>query len=55
MFGCNNEPGLRDALADPIIQTIMGADHVDPQALEASLRETARKVSQSRKCAANEN
>jgi len=56
MFGCNTEPALRDALADPIIQTIMDADHVDPRALEASLRETARKVSpQSRKRAANEN
>lgn len=55
MFGCNNEPALRDALADPIIRTIMDADHVDASALEASLRETARKVSQSRKRAANEN
>jgi hypothetical protein len=56
MFGCNTEPLLRDALADPIIRTIMNADHVDPRALEASLRETARKVS-SRSCkhAANEN
>ena len=45
MFGCNNEPALNDALADPIIRTIMDADHVDPQALALSLRETARKVS----------
>ena len=56
MFGCNTEPLLRDALADPIIRTIMDADHVDPQALEASLRETARKVSwPPRKRVANEN
>ena len=56
MFGCNNEPALRDAQADPIIRTIMDADRVDPRALEASLRETARKVSpQFRKRAANEN
>jgi hypothetical protein len=56
MFGCNYEPALRDALADPIIQTIMDADHVDARALELSLRETARKVSsQSREHAANEN
>jgi hypothetical protein len=56
MFGCNTEPLLRDALADPIIRTIMDADHVDPRALEASLRETARKVSSpSRKLVANEN
>jgi hypothetical protein len=56
MFGCNREPALRDALADPIIQTIMDADHVDPRALEVSLRETARKVwTPARKSAANEN
>jgi hypothetical protein len=56
MFGCKTEPALRDALADPIIRTIMEADRVDPRALEASLRETARKVSsRSRNSAANEN
>ena len=56
MFGCNAEPGLADALADPIVQTIMNADHVDPQTLEVSLRETARKVASARRRrAANEN
>lgn len=56
MFGCNTEPALRDALADPIVRTMMDADHVDPGVLEASLRETARKVSsRSRTPAANEN
>ena len=56
MFGCNTEPALHDTLADPIVRTIMHADHVDPRALEASLRETARKVwPRSRTPAANEN
>lgn len=45
MGGCNRELGLSDALADPIVQTLMTADHVDRHELEASLRETARKVS----------
>jgi hypothetical protein len=40
----HNEPRLSDVLSDPIIQTIMTADHVDPETLEASLRKTARKV-----------
>ena len=44
MYGCHDEPSLSDALSDPIIRTIMKADHVDPQALEASLRATAAKV-----------
>jgi hypothetical protein len=44
MYGCHNEPSLSDALSDPIVQTIMNADHVDPHALEADLRATARKV-----------
>jgi hypothetical protein len=44
MFGCSSEPTLSDALSDPIVQTIMHADHVDPHALEATLRATARKV-----------
>jgi hypothetical protein len=44
MYGCHDEPSLSDALSDPIVRTIMNADHVDPQALEASLRATAAKV-----------
>lgn len=39
----HNEPRLSDVLSDPIIRTIMTADHVDPETLEASLRKTARK------------
>jgi hypothetical protein len=44
MYGCHDEPSLSDALSDPIVQTIMNADHVDPHVLEADLRATARKV-----------
>jgi hypothetical protein len=36
MNDCQGEPRLSDALSDPIIRIIMSADHVDPQALEAS-------------------
>lgn len=39
----HNEPRLSDVLSDPIIRTIMTADHVDPETLETSLRKTARK------------
>jgi len=44
----HNEPRLSDVLSDPIIRTIMTADHVDLDALETSLRQTARKVGQRR-------
>ena len=44
MYGCHNEPSLRDALSDPIVQIMMNADRVDPRALELSLRATALKV-----------
>jgi hypothetical protein len=49
MYGCHNEPSLSDALADPIVQIIMSADRVDPQALELSLRATAKRVAQPRR------
>ena len=42
------EPRLSEVLSDPIIRTIMTADHVDPETLEASLRKTARQVVQHR-------
>jgi hypothetical protein len=48
MNDCQGEPRLSDALSDPIIRIIMSADHVDPQALEASLRQTAKRVGQRR-------
>lgn len=45
---CHDEPSLSDALSDPIIRTIMSADHVNPQALETNLREMAVKVARAR-------
>jgi hypothetical protein len=38
------EPSLRDALKDPVVQAVMAADGVDPAALSALMRETARKI-----------
>ena len=38
------EPRLLDALSDPIVQAVMAADGVDPEALHANLRQTAIKV-----------
>jgi hypothetical protein len=38
------EPSLADAMADPLIQTLMLADAVDPAELRALMRETARKI-----------
>ena len=46
MNGYQGEPSLSDALADPIVRIIMTADHVDPQALEACLRQKARRIGQ---------
>jgi len=40
----HTEPRLSEIMSDSIIRTIMAADHVNPQALEACLRETAQKV-----------
>lgn len=55
-MNCYGEPSLGDALADPIIRAVMAADHVDPDALASSLRETALRVGQAgglrRKCGA---
>jgi hypothetical protein len=38
------EPRLSEIMSDSIIRTMMAADHVDPETLEACLRKTARKV-----------
>jgi hypothetical protein len=40
--------GVRDALADPIVQALLAADHVDPQ----EVADLARRVA-ARLCAAN--
>jgi hypothetical protein len=35
------EPTLEDILSDPIVRDVMAADGVDPQKLEAALRQVA--------------
>jgi len=42
MFRCSPELTLNDVLSDSIVQAVMAADGVDPQDLEATLREIAR-------------
>lgn len=42
------EPTLREALADPLVRTLMRADRVDPAELEAMLTETARHLKRTR-------
>ena len=37
-----HEPTVRELLSDPVIQAVMEADGVDPEELEADLRETAQ-------------
>jgi hypothetical protein len=39
-----SEPPLGEALADPVVRTMMRADHVDPKDLERNLRAMARKL-----------
>jgi hypothetical protein len=41
MIWCSHEPTLEDILSDSIIMDVMQADGVDPQKLEAALREMA--------------
>jgi len=41
----HTEPRLSEIMSDSIIRTIMAADHVNPETLEACLRKTARRVS----------
>jgi hypothetical protein len=42
MTPCYPEPNLAEVLADPLIQSLMQADQVDPRELELSLSELAR-------------
>jgi len=39
-----NAPTIDDLLADPLIQKVMDADHVEPQALRSLLTGTARRL-----------
>jgi hypothetical protein len=41
---CFSDPTLRETLADPLIRTIMTADRVDPQRLEAQLKGMASTI-----------
>jgi hypothetical protein len=41
MNWCHREPTLKDILSDSIIRVVMEADGVDPQKLEATLRQMA--------------
>ena len=38
------EPSLAEVMADPLIQSLMLADAVDPAKLRALMRETARRI-----------
>ena len=40
------EPGLADALSDPIVQALMTADGVDARALEDELQKAARRINE---------
>ena len=42
MTPCYPEPNLAEVLADPLIQSLMQADQVDPRELELSLSALAR-------------
>lgn len=42
-----NAPTIDDLLADPLIQKVMYADHVEPQALRSLLTGTARRLGDS--------
>jgi len=41
---CSSDPTLREALSDPLIRTVMAADRVDPQRLEAQLKGIASAI-----------
>jgi hypothetical protein len=44
-----NAPTIDDLLGDPLIQKVMRADHVEPQALRILLTGTARRLADSRR------
>jgi hypothetical protein len=48
MGSASQELTLYSALSDPLIQTLMAADNVDPVQLESMLRRIAEKVAQRR-------
>lgn len=48
MFCCPSELSIKDVMSDTLIKAVMAADGVDPQELEATLRELARNRAQPR-------
>ena len=46
MQRCNREPTLNEALADPLVRTIMAAYRVDPRELAKRLGALAEKLRQ---------
>jgi len=42
MNWCHREPTLQEMFSDSVIQAVMEADGVDPQELEAMLRQVGR-------------
>jgi hypothetical protein len=43
-----NEPTIGELMADPLIRSVMNADHVDPNALETMLYSLAQRVAAQR-------
>jgi hypothetical protein len=44
---CRREPTIVEILSDPIVQTVMEADGVDPKRLETLLRSMAQELAAS--------
>ena len=44
MRGCEPDPSLSEALADPVVRAVMAADGVDPRKLAAELRAVAAQL-----------
>ena len=44
MSPCGYDPSLSEALADPLVRTVMAADGVDPRQLAAELRALAAQL-----------
>jgi len=54
MIVWSREPTLNEMLSDPLIEIVMRADGVDPQALRPMLCEVARGLSQARGAAVSQ-
>jgi hypothetical protein len=49
MSWCNREPTIKEILSDSLIRTMMRADGVDPNELEAMLTLTAHRLNEPRR------